>query len=398
MQTFNNFYFHFFDPQFRLIAALVFAVAFNMYATPVIVRIAKAKKLFDVPDERHNHSTAVPTLGGLGIYATILSVGMVFINTCGLNGGGVSNSLTSLPPIMAGFTLIFFIGMKDDLLNISPWKKLAVEILALFILIVIGDIRLCNLQGIFNIGELSYPLSVMLSLFAGIVIINSLNLIDGVDGLAASIVMLAAAVFGSYFLACNEWEFAILAFIILGAIIPFYFFNVYGGKNKIFMGDSGSLILGFAMTILVFRFNEMNTSPWAPVHFASGPAFSFAVLIIPMFDTLRVFAIRIFRGVSPFKADRRHIHHLLLELGFNHLQTTRILLLVNIAFIAFAYFFNSLGNTVLLIVMIVFAISLSSLAMWFRHRTYSLSVHQKEKNKHRINWVHKFEFNFFELF
>ncbi len=368
MHSLENYYFHFFHPQVRIAFAFLLAAGFNLYAIPVIIRIAKIKKLFDDPDDRKTHQTAVPTLGGLGIFAAISIVTLTLINAYGMNGGGGANSLTALPPIMAGFTMIFFIGMKDDILNISAWKKLAVEFVALFILVVIGDVRLDSFQGMFSIGSIRYLVSVPLSIFAGIVIINAFNLADGIDGLASSISMLACLVFGSYFISIEEWEYAVFSFTILGALIPFFLYNAYGHKNKIFMGDTGSLILGFAMTVLVFRFNKLNANPGIEPHFAGGPAFSFAVLIIPMFDTLRVFAIRVFRGGSPFKADRRHIHHILLDLGFSHLQSTLILIVVNIGFISFAYFFNYLGNSVLVFIMLPAAFLLSMLAVFIQRR------------------------------
>lgn len=380
MHSLDNFYFHFFQPEYRIAIAFIVAVIFNFYTIPVIIRIAREKKLFDVPDERKNHTSSVPTLGGLGIFATISAVSLTFINTCGMNGGGIVNSLTSLPPIIAGFTIIFFIGMKDDLLNISAYKKLGAEFIALFILIVVGDVRLSSMQGMFSIGELSYPVSIALSLFAGIVIINAFNLIDGVDGLAASIAMLGAVVFGSYFLASTEWEYAVLAFTILGSLIPFFLYNAFGHKNKIFMGDTGSLILGFAMTVLIFRFNEMNSLQTFSPHFAAGPAFSFAVIILPMFDTLRVFIIRIYRGGSPFKADHRHIHHILLDLGFTHLQTTMILIVVNIVFILFAYFFNFLGNSMLVYIMLPCAAVLSMFAVWLRRKKFTSKQNDLQVN------------------
>jgi len=368
MQSFENFYFHFFQPQYRIAVAFFLAIAFNLYAIPVIIRIAKEKKLFDHPDERKHHKSSIPTLGGLGIYATIVIVSLTFINTCGMNGGGIVNSLTSLPPIIAGFTMIFFIGMKDDLLDISARKKLIVEFLALLILVVIGDVRLDSMQGMFSIGEISYPVSVLLSLFAGIVIINSVNLIDGIDGLAASVAMLGSFVFGSYFIVAGEWEYAVLSFTILGAIIPFFLYNAFGHTNKIFMGDTGSLILGFALTVLVFRFNEMNAANVFKPYFTAAPAFSFAVIIIPMFDTLRVFIIRIYRRESPFKADRRHLHHILLDLGCTHLQSTAFLIAINVGFIVLAYYLNFLGNSDLVYLMMALAIALSGIAVWLRRR------------------------------
>jgi len=371
MHSIENFYFHFFQPQYRIAIAFILAVAFNLYAIPVIIRIAKVKKLFDVPDARKHHKSSIPTLGGLGIYATIVIISLTFINTCGMNGGGIVNSLTSLPPIIAGLTLIFFIGMKDDLLDISARKKLVVEIMALFILIVIGDVRLDSMQGMFSIGHLSYPVSVFLSLFAGIVIINSVNLIDGIDGLAASVAMLGSFVFGTYFIVAGEWEYAVLSFTILGATIPFFLYNAFGHANKIFMGDTGSLILGFMLTVLIFRFNEMNAMTIYKPFFVAGPAFSFAVIIIPMFDTLRVFTIRIYRRESPFKADRRHLHHILLDLGFTHLQSTILLMAINVGFILLAFYLNFLGNSDLVYIMLALAVALSGVAIWLRRRKFA---------------------------
>lgn len=352
-----------FQPQSRLIMAFCAAILFASYAIPVIILISKKKKLFDFPDERKNHEIAIPTLGGVGIYSSIVIVSLTFINTCGLNGGGIVSSLASLPPILAGLTILFFIGVKDDLIEISASKKLVAEILSLFILIVIGNVRLNSMQGMFNIGELDYWVSLLLSAFAGVVIINAFNLIDGIDGLAASISILACSIFGFYFYMVSDWEYAILSATVVGSVIPFFFYNAYGKKNKIFMGDTGSLILGFAVAVLVFRFNELNSYQSITPHLIAAPAFSFAVLILPMFDTLRVFTIRIYRGGSPFKADRRHLHHILLDLGFSHLRSTLILIIINILFIAFAYRFNYLGNSDLLYCMIGGACVLSFIAM-----------------------------------
>ncbi len=373
MHTTDNFYFHLFQPHFRMGIAFIIAVALNTYAIPVIIRIARAKKLFDIPDERKKHIVSTPTLGGIGFYATIMSVSLTMINTCGMNGIGITSSLPSLPPIMAGFTIIFFIGMKDDLLSISAGKRLFIEIIALLVLIVIGDLRLTSLQGMFNVTTLSYTVSVLLSLFVGLVIINACNLIDGIDGLAASVSMLGSIVFGICFFVSQEWEYAVLATVIFGSLVPYFLFNVYGVNNKIFMGDTGSLILGFAMTVFVFKFNQMTTSGSMNLIFSAAPAFSFAVLILPLFDTLRVFTLRLLRGESPFKADRGHVHHIFLDLGFNHIQTTLILILINIAFISFAYFFNRLGNLTLFLSMLIASIVLSSFATKF-HRRKTLNI------------------------
>jgi len=236
-------------------------------------------------------------------------------------------------------------------------------------------VRLNSLQGMFSIYELNYFVSCALSLFAGIVIINAYNLIDGIDGLAASITMLGSLAFGYYFFEIHQWEYAVLTAAIVGALIPFIYYNAFGKENKIFMGDTGSLILGFAITVLVFRFNQLNSMPNYRHCFVAAPAFSLAVVILPMFDTLRVFVIRVFRGGSPFNADRRHMHHVLLDIGFTHLQATSILIFVNFLFILYAHFFNQLGNSVLVYSMLLCAIFLSGLAIWVRRR----AVEKKKK-------------------
>jgi UDP-GlcNAc:undecaprenyl-phosphate GlcNAc-1-phosphate transferase len=375
MNSFESFYFNSFSHEYRIVIAFILAIALNAFTIPIVIRIAREKHLFDVPNHRTSHINSVPTMGGVGFYFSINMVSLVLINTCGLNGGQISNSLFSLPAILAGLTLIFFAGMKDDIMNIPAWKKLVAEVIALLILIIIGDLRINSMQGMFGIGELNYGVSILISIFAGIVIINSFNLIDGVDGLASSIAMLGSVVFGSYFLATNEWEYAIFSFTTFGSLIPFFIYNTLGKKNKIFMGDTGSLLLGFILTVLVFRFNEMNSINSIQPYFISGPAFSFAVLIVPLFDTLRVFTIRIYRGGSPFTADHRHIHHLLLDLNFTHIQTTLILFTISLFYIAFSYFFNFLGNLILVAIMVGSFSLLEAFVMAFYHKK---SIHKSK--------------------
>jgi UDP-N-acetylmuramyl pentapeptide phosphotransferase/UDP-N-acetylglucosamine-1-phosphate transferase len=265
---------------------------------------------------------------------------------------GNESCLGSLPPIIAGITLIFFIGMKDDLLDVSYWKKMMVELLALGIIIVVGEVRINSLQGMFTFFELRYSASVLLSIFVGFIIINAFNFIDGIDGLASSLALIGSIVFGFFFITSADWEYAILAFALAGSLIPFLYYNINGKENKLYLGDTGSLLIGFIITVLVFRFNQLNSLNQSIHYFVASPSFSFAVVLVPMFDIVRIFIIRIFHRESLFKSDRRHLHHILVDLGLTHLQSTALLLGVNLAFIAFAYFFNSLGNSTLMYIMV----------------------------------------------
>jgi UDP-N-acetylmuramyl pentapeptide phosphotransferase/UDP-N-acetylglucosamine-1-phosphate transferase len=258
--------------------------------------------------------------------------------------------------------------MKDDLLDVSYWKKMLVEIIALFIITVVGEVRINSLQGMFAIFELSYPVSVLLSIFVGFIIVNAFNFIDGIDGLASSLALLGSLVFGIFFLASSDWEFAILSFTLAGSLFPFIYYNVFSKTSKLYLGDTGSLILGFLLAVLVFRFNQLNSHTALKHFFVAAPAFSFAIVVVPMLDILRVFIIRLFHKDRPFKSDRRHLHYILIDLGLTHKQSTSLLFLANLLFIAFAYFFNSLGNSTLMYIMVAAFVALSLLVSWIKHR------------------------------
>jgi UDP-N-acetylmuramyl pentapeptide phosphotransferase/UDP-N-acetylglucosamine-1-phosphate transferase len=191
-------------------------------------------------------------------------------------------------------------------------------------------------------------MSVMLTVFVGIVLINAFNLIDGIDGLASAIAIIASFTFGLSFFLAGEKEYAILCTIVIGTLLPFFYYNVWGSKNKLFMGDTGSLILGFMMTAMVIRFNNGLFSTGTP-YASSASIISIGILIIPLFDTLRVFTLRVIDGKSPFTADKRHIHHLLLNLGFSHLKSTLTIAAVNVVFIIMAFTFSGSGKINLLL-------------------------------------------------
>ena len=359
LSALKEFFIKFMQPESRIFLAFIIAELLSAYSIPIIVQIAKAKSLTTSPNHRTSHKNAIPTIGGLAIFSTLLVVSLSFINISGFSFLNESTVMPALPSIIAGVTILFFIGMKDDLLGLSWKKKLTGEIIAMLIICVIGDQRISNLQGIFGINEISYILSILLTVFVGIALINAFNLIDGIDGLAAAVTIIASFTFGVNFYLAGEKEYAILCAIIIGILLPFFYYNVWGTKNKLFMGDTGSLILGFLMTALVIRFNKVFFTPDMQ-YMQSAAAISIGIMIIPVFDTLRVFTLRIKSGHSPFSADRRHIHHLLLDLGCSHLKSTLIISAVNIFFIIIAFAFADLGKIRLLILFLVLALILVS--------------------------------------
>lgn len=325
-----------------LSAVLAFMVTF--LAIPVIIQVAKDKKLFDEPDERKVHKTAIPTLGGLGIFAGFIIATLM----------GVPSGITSeLQYFAAAAIVIFFLGIKDDILILSASKKFIGQLIAAGIVIKFAGVQITNMHGFLGIYEIPHIASIVLTIFTIIVITNSFNLIDGVDGLAGSLGLLTTIVFGTYFYFAGQLTYAVMAFALAGSIIGFLIYNF--SPAKIFMGDTGSLLLGLINSILVIKFINVAGNPVSAVPFAAAPAIGFAILMIPLFDTLRVFSLRILDRRSPFSPDRTHVHHFLLDLGLNHKMVTFTCVVVNISFIALAFFLRNFGTTLVLGALLLYA-------------------------------------------
>ncbi|MEI9946189.1 MAG: MraY family glycosyltransferase [Chitinophagaceae bacterium] len=248
---------------------------------------------------------------------------------------------------LRGSVSYLLFGLKDDLVVLSASKKFIGQVVAASILIHLGGIRLDSMHGLLGFEELPEAFALALSYLTIIVVINSFNLIDGIDGLAASLGILTMLVFGTYFFINGHQAYSLLAFALAGSLIAFLIFNHH--PAKIFMGDSGSLMIGLVNAILVIKFINVATSPSAIVPLSSAVAIGLSILIVPLLDTLRVFAIRIFSGRSPFTPDRNHIHHLLLNRGLSHAAVTLICVAINIGFIALAYVGRSMGSSYLLL-------------------------------------------------
>ena len=327
-----------------LTASVSFIITF--LAIPVIMQIAEQKKLYDIPDERKVHTRLVASLGGIGIFAGFLLASLLSIQ-------GYLNP--EFQYFFAASLVVFFVGLKDDIMILSATKKFIGQIIAASILIHLGGIRLDSMYGLLGFEQLPEGFSLALSYFTIIVIINSFNLIDGVDGLASSLGILTMIVFGSYFLAIDYQAYALLAFAMAGSLVAFIIFNHH--PAKIFMGDSGSLMIGLVNSILVIKFINVANSPFVAVQIPAAVAIGFSILIVPLLDTLRVFSIRIAKGRSPFTPDRNHIHHLLLDNGLSHAAVTFTCVAINVCFIAMAWMGRSLGPNYLLLILLTLAFS-----------------------------------------
>jgi len=348
------------DVSILLSVVTAFAIVFT--SIPTIVSVAKAKKLYDVPDIRKAHKNGIPALGGVAIFAALLiTIGVFtdFPKTIGVFTD-FSKHWESQYLITAS-VILFFFGLKDDLLIIAPIKKLWGQLLASLILIILGGVQFTSLHGFNGITNIDYIPGILLTLFVFIVIINGFNLIDGIDGLASGVGILSSLVFGIFFFINGDLYYTVIAVTLASSLITFFWFNVFSEKYKVFMGDSGSLVVGLFIAFLAVRFNEMNTTHTIAFHIRSAPAVSIGILIVPLFDTLRVFVIRICSGKSPFIADTNHVHHRLLAMGMTHLKATLYILGVNIIFIAFSFYFEHLGIFKLLLFNLILAISFSFL-------------------------------------
>ncbi|MCW3073325.1 MAG: glycosyl transferase [Flaviaesturariibacter sp.] len=334
-----------------LTASVSFVITF--LAIPVIIRMAEQKKLYDLPDARKLHTKPIASLGGVGIYIGFSLACLLFVS---------SQVNPEFQYFFAAASVIFFLGIKDDILILSATKKLIGQIAAAAIIIHMADIRITSMHGLFGINELPEAFSLALSYITFVVIINAFNLIDGVDGLAGTLGLLTMCVFGAYFYMIDQVAYAILSFAMAGSLVAFLIFNY--NPAKIFMGDSGSLLLGLVNSILVIKFIAVADSPLVTFPVQSAVAVGFAILMVPLADTLRVFSIRIFHGRSPFSPDRNHFHHMLLDRGMNHKYVTFCCLLLNMLFISIAYFGRGLGPTYVMLTILAVALGVLGMIMY----------------------------------
>ena len=341
-----------------LSGTLAFLITF--FAIPIIIQVARRKKLFDEPDERKVHKVVIPTLGGLGIFGGFILATLI----------GAPVGSNELQYFAAAAIVIFFLGIKDDILILSAAKKFIGQLVAAGIIIKFGGVQLSNMHGFLGITTIPYLASIILTLFTIIVIINSFNLIDGIDGLAGSLGLLTSLVFGLYFFYAGQLLYGVMALSLAGSLVGFLIYNF--SPAKIFMGDTGSLLIGLINSILVVKFINIAGSPVGKFPLEAAPAIGFAILIVPLFDTLRVFAFRILSRRSPFSPDRTHVHHFLLEKGYSHKKITLLCVACNIGLILMAFFLRSYGTTVVVFSMLITSCSLISFVYYSRPKAKSI--------------------------
>ena len=333
---------------YDVIISFITAFTLTYFLIPPIIRVALKKKLYDVPVARSSHTKVTPRLGGIAIFA-----GTIFSIMLWTPFNLYSNHLQY---VLCAFILIFLVGVKDDIDGIAPSKKLVVEILAAVILTFKAGVKISSLHGIIDTGSLGMFWSTVLTVFTIIVIINAINLIDGINGLSGSLVIIITGTLGVWFLLIKQYDLAIMAVSAAGATAAFLKYNY--SPAQIFMGDTGALLLGLICSILTIHFIELNSSLQDnPYKINAAPAVAIGILILPLFDTLRVFVTRALRGRHPLRPDRTHIHHLLLDSGLNHTEATSILAAVNVFFIGLVFLLQKHTENTLLIILLLAGIA-----------------------------------------
>ena len=325
-------------------AGTLIAYLITFFLMPFIIRIARINKLFDIPDERKTHTYSVSSLGGVGIVSG-LSISLLLVSDFKVGD-------SEFQYYLACIFIIFILGVIDDIFVLRAWKKVLGQILVASLLTAKAHLLISNLFGLGGINEISSTFSYILTFFTIILVINSFNLVDGIDGLAATLGLVSSFAFGLFFYINDNLGYAILGFAMAGSLMAFLMFNF--PPAKIFMGDSGSMLIGLVNVILLIKFIESgSTAKNYPV--SSPIAVGFGVLLVPLLDVLRVFIIRLTKGVSPFAPDRNHLHHLLLNKGFSHTQVTIALSSAAMLFAGLSFYIQSLDiNVISLILVLLF--------------------------------------------
>ena len=339
-------------PQFYVKLGLGMLCSFllTFYTIPTVVKISRRKNLMDEPGARSSHLRKIPNLGGISMFYSLAVCASIF----------AFELFEMYKFLFASLVILLYIGVMDDIVVMRAYKKLFAQIVVTSLMVIGSDVRIRSFFGLFGIYELNYFFSVAMSIFTFIVLINAFNLIDGIDGLAGGYSILCSAMFGISYYRLGEYNYplVVLSGVIIGSAIGFLYFNLSNYRNnKIFMGDTGSMILGFLLAFTAICFIDIFIDKKLPeiprYYLQSAPAVAMAILILPIIDTLNVFMIRICNGKSPLVADKNHIHHSLLKLGLTHRRSTTYILMYYLFIVSMAYFFRHINVNVLLLIIVI---------------------------------------------
>lgn len=334
----------------KILFGFIFSFAITFYSIPAVVKISRRKNLMDEPGARSSHIRKIPNLGGIALFFSIGVCAPIF-----------AYELFRLYKFLfASLVILLYIGVMDDIVVMRAHKKLVAQIIVSSLIVLGSDVRIGHLFGLFGINEINYWASVLLSIIVFVALINAFNLIDGIDGLAGIFTVICCGIFAVSFFRLGTYNYplVILCTVIIGAVLAFLYYNLSNYRSrKIFMGDTGSMILGFLLAFTAILFINIfidKKEPLAPrYHLNSAPVIAIAIVILPIIDTLKVMLIRFFKGQSLFEADNNHIHHSMLQLGLTHRRSTTYIILYYLFLIGVTYYFRHLEINLLLVIVIV---------------------------------------------
>ncbi len=340
----------------NIIGVFLFSFFITIISIPKIIRISNKKGLMDDPNDRSSHETRIPTLGGVALFFGIVVSTSIFATDLGSNYSF----------FLSAITILFFVGLMDDLLVVAPDKKLYAQLISTTFIIFGSGITINSMHGLFYIYELNYWMGVLLTYFVFIVLINAFNLIDGIDGLASGVGIVISLSFIFIFYRIFDYGIGLLAVAIVAVLLGFLRYNA-SKTERIFMGDTGSMVIGFILTFMAVRFLFISGLPNYKLY--TAPVLLLFIFCIPVIDTFSVFCIRILNGKHPLKPDKNHLHHQILNLGFNHFQTSLILVSVNVIFVFVGFYLRYLDINVLFLIFIAFSIILiSSIRLLYKEK------------------------------
>lgn len=363
-----------------IIAAFITAVILGRIIIPNILVISMRKRLFDEPDARKIHKRPIPRLGGVTFFPVIVFTLCTFTAIHLFRGHFVYNIITlntarEMLFLVSGLTLLYIVGIADDLVGVRYRKKFVVQIISAAMFPIAG-LYINSFYGLFGINEIDPVVGIPFTMLLVVFITNAINLIDGIDGLASGLSMVALVVFGVIFVHFQSWLYALLAFVSVGGIIPFFSYNVFGNADrgrKIFMGDTGSLTLGYILSFFVIRFCMYEPNSIMQVQ-GSPVLIAFSVLMVPCLDVVRV-VLRRARNRKPlFLPDKTHIHHKFLAMGFSPRRALITIQIMSACFCAFTMgALDLMNNTVIFIIDIT---TWTLLNVWF-----DKIINEKEKSQ-----------------
>ncbi|MCQ2155043.1 MAG: undecaprenyl/decaprenyl-phosphate alpha-N-acetylglucosaminyl 1-phosphate transferase [Bacteroidales bacterium] len=364
--------------KYRLIALFLISFISTMIVFKPILRIAIKKDIVDNPDARKLQKKPVPVMGGIAVFFGIM-VGLCFYKTM--------ISYTALFPVVSAMTIMMYLGCMDDILSVRADTRFGLEILVAATLIFGLKCHICNFQGLWGIDIIPSAIGAALSVLTFLGLVNAINMIDGVDGLSSAFCVLIFGCFGIFCFLSRDYSFAVLSAVCIGALLPFFLHNVFGYTTKMFIGDGGTMMMGTAISAMVFVILRENNAieVLQPELDFSRIAFVIAVLSMPVADTLRVMFCRMAHKKSPFEADKTHLHHLFVAAGFSYISITMIEIAMDIFVIAAFLLTWWLGGS--LEMQLYITVGVAALLNWGLAAVLVVSAKKDDKLYHGVKYI-----------